>query len=78
MCHEARGSWPKISHKLKEKDKTAFFSPSQKRCLLAPSNLKPEEREFVVDSEASMHMISERILNPAEIESETKSRSDDD
>ena len=36
--------------KLKEKIKAAFFSPSENWCLLAPSNLKPEEREFVVDS----------------------------
>ena len=34
-----RGSWPKISSKLKEKDKTAFFSPSENRCLPAPSTL---------------------------------------
>ena len=44
--------------KLKEKNKAAFYSPSENRCLPAPSNLKPEEREFVVDSGASMHMIS--------------------
>ena len=37
--------------KLKEKNKATFFSPSEKRCLPA-SNLKPEEREFVVDSSA--------------------------
>ena len=41
--------------KLKEKNKTAFFSPSENWCLPAPSSLKPEEREFVVDSGASMH-----------------------
>ena len=34
-----------------------FFSPSENRCLRA-SSLKPEEREFVVESGASMHMIS--------------------
>ena len=32
------------------------------RCLLA-SNLKPEEREFVVDSGVSMHMISKKDFN---------------
>ena len=47
--------------KLKEKNKTAFFSPSENWCLPAPSNLKLEEREFVVDS---MHMISKRIWIP--------------
>ena len=59
--------------KLKEKNKTAFFSPSENWCLPAPSNLKPEEREFVVDSGASMHMISKRELNSDELESLTTS-----
>ena len=67
-----RGSWPKISSKLKEKDKTAFFSPSENRCLPA-STLIPEEREFVVDSGASMHMISKKDLNDAEMDTLTKS-----
>ena len=35
--------------KLKEKNKATFFSPSETRCLPA-TNLKREEREFVVDS----------------------------
>ena len=61
--------------KVKEKDETAFFSPSENRCLPAPSTLKPEEREFVVDSGASMHMISKRDLNSAELETVTTSRS---
>ena len=68
-----RGGWPKISKK-KEKDKTAFFSPSENRCLLAP-NLKLEERELVVDSGASMHMISKKDLNSAELDTLTTSRS---
>ena len=29
---------------------------------------EPEEREFVVDSGASMHMVSKRDLNSAELE----------
>ena len=53
--------------KLKEKNKVAFFSPSENRCVPA-SNRKPEEREFVVDSRASMHMISNKDLNSAELE----------
>ena len=61
--------------KLKEKDKTAFFSPSENRCLPAPSTLKPEEREFVVDSGASMHMISKKDLISAELETLTTSGS---
>ena len=58
--------------KLKEKKKAAFFSPSENRCLPA-SNRKPEEREFVVDSCASMHMINKKDLNSAEMDTLTKS-----
>ena len=55
--------------------KTAFFSPSANWYLPAPSNLKPEEREFVVDSGASMHMISKKDLNSAVMDTLTTSRS---
>ena len=58
--------------KLKEQERATFFSPSEKRCLPA-SNLKPEEREFVVDSGASMHMISKKDLSNAEMDTLTKS-----
>ena len=68
-----RGGWPKNILKLKVKDKTAFFSLSETWCLRAPSNLKPEEREFVVDSGASMHMISKKELIVAEMDTLTKS-----
>ena len=57
---------------LKERDRATFFSPSENRCLPA-SNLKPEEREFVVDSDASMHMISKTDLSDAEMDTLTKS-----
>ena len=59
--------------KLKDKNKTAFFSPSENWCLLAPSTLQPEEREFVVDSGASMHMISKKDLSDTEMDTLTKS-----
>ena len=59
--------------KLKEKAETAFLSPSESCSLSAPSTLKPEEREFVVDSGASMHMISKNDLNFDEIDTLTKS-----
>ena len=67
-----RGSWPKVSSKHKEHERATFFSPSENRCLLA-SNLKLEEREFVVDSGASMHMISKKDLSVAEVDTLTKS-----
>ena len=58
--------------KLKEHERATFFSPSENRCLPA-STLKPEEREFVVDSRASMHMISKKDLSYAEMDTLTKS-----
>ena len=45
---------------------------SENRCLPA-STLKLEEREFVVDSGASMHMISKKDLSDAEMDTFTKS-----
>ena len=69
------GKWQDVSKKLKEKHKTAFFSPSENWCLPSPSTIKPEGREFVVDSGASMHMISKKDLNSAELETVTTSRS---
>ena len=59
---EAAWKLAKSVFKLKEHQRAAFFSPSENRCLPAPSTLKPEEREFVADSRASMHMISKKGL----------------
>ena len=58
--------------KLTEHQRATFFSPSENRCLPA-STLKPEEREFVVDSGASMHMISRKDMSDAEMDTLTKS-----
>ena len=58
-----------------EKIKTTFFSPSENWCPPSPSTIKPEEREFVVDPGASLHMISKKDLNSAELETVTTSRS---
>ena len=58
--------------KLKEHERATLSSPSEIRCLPA-STLKPEEREFVVDSGASMHMISKKDLSNAEMDTLTKS-----
>ena len=55
-------------HKLKESDKAAFYFPAEEWVLPAASTKEMEEREFVVDSGASMHMASKRDLNSAELE----------
>ena len=71
-AREAAWRLAKSVLKLKEKNKAALFSPSENRCLPA-LNLKPEEREFVMDSGASMKMTSEKDLNDAEMDTLTKS-----
>ena len=73
-AREAAWRLTKINLNINEKDKTAFFSPLENWCLPAPSTLKPQEREFVVDSGASMHMISKKDLNSAELETLTTSK----
>ena len=71
-AREAAWKLAKRVLKLKEHQRATFFSPPENRCLPA-STLKPEEREFVVDSGASMHMISKKDLNSAELDTLTKS-----
>ena len=65
----------KNKYKLKEKDQVTFYSPAEEWVLRAASTNEPEEREFVVDSGASMHMVSKRNLNSAELETMRTSRS---
>ena len=71
-AREAAWKLAKNVLKLKEHQRATFFSPSENRCLPA-STLKPEKREFVVDSGASMHMISKKDLSNAEMDTFTKS-----
>ena len=73
----ARGkAWnlAKNIYKLKEKDEATFYSPAGEWVLPAASTKEPEEREFVVDSWASMHMVSEKDLNSAELKDREKHR----
>ena len=71
-AREAAWKLAKNVFKLKEHERAAFFSPSENRRLPA-STLKPEEPVFVVDSGASMHMISKEDLSNAEMDTLTKS-----
>ena len=71
-AREAAWKLAKNVFKSKEHERATFFSSPENRCLPA-STLKPEEREFVVDSGASMHMISKKDLSNAEMETLTKS-----
>ena len=69
-AREAAWKLAKSVLNLKEQERATFFSPSENRCLPA-STLKPEERELVVDSGASMHMISKKDLSDAEMDTLT-------
>ena len=60
---------------LKEKDKATFYSPSAVWSLPAPSSTKPADKEFVVDSKASVHMLSWKDRNSAELVTVRVSRS---
>ena len=71
-AREAAWKLAKSVLQLKEHERATFFSPSANRCLPA-STLKPEERDFVVDSCASMHMISKKDLSNVEMDILTNS-----
>ena len=71
-AREAAWKLAKSVFKLKEHKRAAFFSSPENRFLPA-SMLKLEERELVVDSGASMHMISKKDLSEAEMDTLTKS-----
>ena len=60
--------------KLKVKDKTTFYSHTEARVMLASSSKRPEERELLVDSRASMPMLSKKVSSSSELETLQKSR----
>ena len=57
--------------KLKEYERATFFSSPENRCL--PASTLNLRKEFVVDSGASMYMISKKDLSNAEMDTLTKS-----
>ena len=61
-------------YKLKSADRTTFFSPVEVKATPAPTSKLPEERKFVVDSGASMHMPSKTDLSSDELETLRRSR----
>ena len=69
-------AWDLAKHlyKLKANDKATFFSLG-KWIFPSASAREPEEREVVVDSAASMHMVSKKDLNSAELATMRTSRS---
>ena len=52
-------------YKLKHADTAKFYYPIEARATPAPTSKLPEEREFVIDSGASVHMLSKSDLTSA-------------
>ena len=57
-----------------DQHRATFFSPSEVWRLPAPSTIKPEKKEFVVDSRTSMHILSVKDFSAAELETVIFSR----
>ena len=60
--------------KFKNSDKTKFCSPTEAWAMPATTSKSPEELEFVVDSEASMHMLCKKDVSSGELETLRRSR----
>ena len=71
---ETRGDLPRISESSKKRTKQPS-SHLPTNGVPAPSVIKPDEKEFVVDSGASMHMSSRKDLNSADLETVRVSKS---
>ena len=52
--------WATSVYKLKNEDKATFYSPTEIQAMPPPISASPEEREIVVDSGASMHMLRKK------------------
>ena len=59
-ARKAASELAKKNYKLKNSDKATFYIPGEVKAMPAPTSKRPEEREFVVDSGASMHMMSKK------------------
>ena len=62
-------------YKLREESRDTFYSPAEAWVMLAPSSTTPEERHFVIDSGASMHMLRKKDLSSGELETLKRSGS---
>ena len=64
----------KIIYKLKNPDKTTLYTPIEAWVMLTSTSTRPEEREIVVDSGASMHMMSKKEFCSEEMDTVKRSR----
>ena len=72
-----KAAWDLAKHvyKLKNSHKTMFYVPGEVKAMPPPTtSRRPEEREFVVDSGASMHMMSKKEISSEEMGTVERSR----
>ena len=63
-------------YKLKNSDNTTVYIPGEVKVMSTPfGSNRPQKREFVVHSRASMHMMSKRDLCSEELDTLRRSRS---
>ena len=68
------GIWREICSSSKNKDKTACYSPTETKAAPVRVSRNPEDRMFVVDSGASMHMLNKIDLSSDEMDTLRRSR----
>ena len=73
-AHRAAWDLAKNCYKLKNADRTTFYFPVEARLTPTPTSQSPEQREFVVDFGASMHMLSKKDLSSDEMDTLRRSR----
>ena len=73
-ARKVRPDLAKSVYKLNNTDQTTFFSPIDARSMPAFPSKLPEDREFVVDSGASMHMLCKKDLSSDEMDTLRRSR----
>ena len=70
-----RGIWRKTFASSRVRTKLRFYIPGEAKAMsTAMASKRPEEREFVVDSGASMHMMSKKELSSEEMGTVKRSR----
>ena len=71
---EKHGTCQRMSMNSKKEEKDSFCSPAEASAMPAPSSKKTEEREFAIDSGASMHMLSKKDPGSGKLETLRRSR----
>ena len=67
-AHREAWDFTESVYQLKNQYKATLYSPTEKKVMPAPCSRKPEERQFVIDSGASLHMLSKKDFSSGELE----------